>query len=104
MSAPKSDRAGVRQAIRALRAAGYGLSYVYDGEDRIPVSTEAAAIGAVMAVDDAILGVVRKTATQYDDWGRVWFVLGNDPDEVISDHTVNLEPVLGPLMEGWWDR
>ena len=57
MSAPSSDRAGIRQVIRALQAAGYTLVEVFDGEDTVPTTTESAAIEAIMAVDDATLFV-----------------------------------------------
>lgn len=101
MSAPSSDRAGIRQVIRALRAAGWVLVEVYDGEDDVPVSNETEAVDAVMAVDDAYLHVAEGTPTGPRGWVR--FVLGNDPEEVVCDHTINLGSVLDPLTEGWWD-
>ena len=100
MSAPESDRAGIRQTIRALRAAGYTLLEVFDGEETVPVKTETEAIDAIMAVDDATL-FVRTTEGDYNPWVR--FVMGNDPEEVVCDYLVSLEPVLGPLTESWWD-
>lgn len=97
MTAPGSDRAGIRQVIRALRAAGYDLVAVDDGgEERIKVRTEADAIDAIMAVDCAHL-IVKNTEHR----GWIFFVLGNSPEEVICDHTVNLSPVLDPLIDSW---
>lgn len=96
MSAPQTDEAGIRQTIRALRAAGWELEYVDDGEDETLVSNEDKAVKAVTAVDDAIL-VVGK------DSKRAWvrFVLGNAPDEVVCDYTVNLSDALEPMFESW---
>lgn len=98
MGAPSSDSAGIRQTIRALRAAGYTLANVQDGEENIPVSNEAEAMDAIMAVDDAFL-VVNITPERQ---GWVRFVLGNAPEEVICDHTVNLSSVIEPLTDSWW--
>ena len=102
MSAPKTDEAGIRQTIRALRAADYVLVSVFDGDDDGPVkvTTEQEAVAAITAVDDAYLYVRPKDADETD---AVWvrFVLGNDPEEVICDHLVSLSHVLDPLMERW---
>lgn len=99
MSAPSSDRAGIRQTIRALRDAGWVLVEVFDGEEDVPVSTETKAVDTITDVDDAFLHVAEGTATGQRGWVR--FVMGNAPDEVICDHTINLGSVLDPLMDGW---
>lgn len=99
MTAPSSDRAGIQQTIRALRAAGYTLVEVFNGDENVPVKTETQAIDAIMAVDDATL-FVRTPEGDYNPWVR--FVLGNDPEEVICDHGESLSPVLDPLTESWW--
>lgn len=99
MTKPTSDRAGIRQAIRALRNAGYELLEVFDGEETVKVSSEKKAIDAIMAVDDATLFVTKNDG--YNPWVR--FVMGNSPEEVICDHTVSLSPVLDSLMTSWWD-
>lgn len=99
MSAPSSDKAGIRQTIRALRAAGYALDSVNNGgDDNEPVTTEEEAIAEATASDSAALYVTRDGESSY-----VYFVLGNDPEEVVCNYTVDLEPVLGPLTEGWWN-
>lgn len=98
MTAPSSDKAAIRQTIRALKAAGWTLDRVYGGEDEDqPVTTETEAIDAVTAVDDAHLHVKRGAET-----GWVRFVMGNDPDEVICDRTLTLSDVLDPLTDGWF--
>jgi len=100
MSAPSTDQAGIRQTIRALRAAGYELTEVFDGEDRVLVQTEADALDAITAVEDAYLFVTHSADPVPHTWVR--FVLGNDPEEVVCDYTTNLEDVIGPLTESWW--
>lgn len=98
MSAPSSDQAAIRQIIRALKASDHKLDEVYDGEEEIAVSTETEALDAIMAVDEAWLYVTLPDGAR----GWMFFVLGNEPDEVMNDYTVNLSPVLDPLTEGWW--
>lgn len=102
MSAPSSDRAGIRQIIRALREKGYTLVEVYDGEEDVKVSTETEAIDAIMAVDDATL-FVRTPDGSRNPWVR--FVLGNDPEEVVCDHVVDcqdFEEIINSVTERWW--
>lgn len=99
MAAPSSDEAAIRQTIRALKAAGYTFVEVFDGEETVKTKTTAAAVEAIMAVDDATL-FVRTPDGSSNPWVR--FVMGNDPEEVICDHHVDLSPVLDPLTEGWW--
>lgn len=97
-NAPSSDRAGIRQVIRALVAAGYTLVEVFDGEENVPTTTESAAIDAIMAVDDATL-FVRTPDGSRNPWVR--FVLGNDPEEVVCDFVVSLSPVIDAVCDRW---
>ena len=111
MSAPSSDSAGIRQAIRAVRAAGWDLNCVNDGEDRTFVQTEHDALNLITDLDDAWLHVRRPRSPEEGPFEKGWgfetawirFVLGNSPDEVICDYTTNLDPTLSDLMEGWWN-
>ena len=98
MTAPSSDSAAIRQTIRALRAAGWELDFVRDGEEDIPVTDENKAIKDLTAVDQSYLNVKRGEVTGY-----VFFVLGNDPEEVICDYTTNLDPTISDLTNGWFE-
>jgi len=102
VSAPTSDRAGVRQTLRALKADGWKPLWVdyRDGEDEeVPCTKERETVEAVMQVDDAFL-VVEHTETKERGWVR--FVMGNEPDEVVCDYTVKLEgPALKAMFERW---
>ena len=97
MSVPTTDSAAIRQVIRALRADGHTLVSVNDGGSRIPVTTESAALEAITSVDEAHLRVTLPSGES----GWVFFVLGNAPDEVVCDHTVNLSPTLDALLDTW---
>lgn len=98
MSTPKDDKAAIRAIIRAVRAAGWHLDHVNDGEEEIAVATEEAALDAITAVDEARL-YVRKQGRR----GWVLFVMGNEPYEVAADYTVGLTDAIDPLTDSWDD-
>lgn len=105
MSAPKTDRQAVLLTLTALQEHGYRLTIVWDGEEVVEVYDDVKiALDAVMAVDDAVVNVWRPgTGGAPSRGGWVFFVLGNDPEEVIRNHTGNLGDVLDPLMDSWWE-
>ena len=98
MSTPKDDKAAIRAIIRAVRAAGWHLDHVNDGEEETAVTTEEAALDAITAVDEARL-YVRKQGRR----GWVLFVMGNEPYEVAANYTVNLTDAIDPLTDSWDD-
>lgn len=103
MGAPTTDRGGIEQTIRALRAAGWELDYVDDREEEYIVTTEPEAVQHVMDVDEAFVHFKKREANGVVyATGYVFFVLGNAPDEVICDYTTNLEDVVGPLTDSWF--
>lgn len=98
---PQSDKEAIRLIMDGLRERDVRLVMVNDGEDEHYVldSTDAA-LDAVMAVDEATL------VLRLPDGNRAWawFVLGNDPEEVVADHTVNLSEFIDPITEPWWNE
>lgn len=95
MTAPSTETAGIRQAIRALIADGWTLDRVDDEK----VTGERGAIAEVEATGMAWLYVRRD-----DERGAVFFVMqGPDgaPDEVICDYTTNLTAIEA-LTDGWY--
>lgn len=99
MSMPSTDRAAVGKIIRGLINAGWGLDRVFDGEEDVPVTTVSQALHVIFSVDMAHLHV-KNPATGETGW--VWFVLGNEPEEVAADYTVNLSEAIDPITEAWW--
>lgn len=104
MSAPSSDKAGIRQVIRALRNAGYTITGGHDGDDFFEVEPD---VSEDVLINDHLTVCDESTLHTWKDDVEprnsfVLFVLGNSPEEVVCDHGVSLEPVLGPLTEGWW--
>ena len=102
MSAPSSDKAAIRQTIRALRRADHVIYGGNDGEEEVvykPNASEDDIIADMTACDDSTLYVRLPDGTE----SFIYFVLGNEPEEVICDHGVSLSPVLDPLTSAWWD-
>lgn len=103
MTAPSSDKAAIRQIIRALRKAGYTLTGGHDGEDFFEVPAD---VSEDKLIDDYLTVCDDSTLHTWKDGegnSFVYFVLGNSPEEVACDYGVSLEPVLGPLTGSWWD-
>ena len=103
MSAPSSDKAAIRQVIRALRKAGYVITGGHDGEDYFKVDPD---VSEDTLIDDFLTVCDESTLHVMTTQGIesfVWFVLGNDPEEVVADHGTSLSEVLDPLTEGWWE-
>jgi len=98
MAAPSTDRAAATQIIRALIHEGWRPRTVDDGGDDVKVVTVTEALDAIFAVDAAHLHVEHRNG----EWGWVWFVLGNDPEEVAADYTVNLSDAIDPVTDRWW--
>lgn len=101
MSAPSSDEAGIRQVIRALKAADHTITGGHNGAAEFKASnatSEDVIIDELMACDSSSLYVTLPDGST----SFVFFVLGNDPEEVVCDHGTNLEPVLNPLTASWW--
>ena len=103
MAAPSSDKAAIRQVIRALRSAGYTITGGHDGDYFFEVAPD---VSEDVLINDYLTVCDDSTLHTWKDGegnSHVYFVLGNDPEEVICDHGVSLSPVLDPLTEGWWE-
>jgi hypothetical protein len=92
------ERMAVRMILQHVVDNGWRIDGVDDGgEEVVPAATVAEAHEAVFAVDEARVYVSKKVPgpTGYptdNETKRGWmyFTLGNDPEEVLSDYTVNI--------------
>jgi len=96
---PKTDREAVTILLTALADSGCKFDTVADEFDIVPVDSVAAAVDSVMAVDNACVNVT----TPQGENGWLYFVLGNDPEEVLCDHTQNMSQYVDPICDSWWD-
>jgi hypothetical protein len=92
-----AERQYVARYVRAALEAGYSLS-VFDGEEvTLRRSTDSAAIlDAMFTTDGDVLHVYEGSKRL----GWLFFVYGNDPEEVLNDYTTNLEPVVRAAEDG----
>ena len=99
---PSNDFEAVTIILNRMLAAGFTPVEVADDSwntnERTPVSTPTEALEMVMAVDDAYVFF----STPDGGRGYIWFVLGNDPEEVVCDYTINLDPTLASIIDPWW--
>lgn len=87
----------VRGAIRALKAAGWELHSVWDGEERIATKTEKEAIEVVNSVGDSAVRF-----TNNGEGSSLFVVFGNnDKCDAIYDWGLKLDSVLSPLIDSW---
>ena len=82
--------------VDALMAAGYTIG-VNDGEElTVRRSTDRAEIMGALATteEDYVIAYDAHTGKRF---GWVWLIWGNGED-LITDHTVNLTPIIDPLI------
>lgn len=102
---PSNDKEAITLILKGLAAKGRTVTHViddtWDKENKTPVSSIDEAVGLITGVDEAfaLFGV--------DDEGYadayIYFVLGNDPEEVACDYTTNLDPDLSNITRPWWE-
>lgn len=102
---PSTDKEAITLILRGLGEKGHKVTHVIDDtwnkDERTPVSSVEEAVDLITGVDEAfaLFGV--------DDEGLVnayiYFVLGNDPEEVAADYTTNLDPDLSNIVDPWWE-
>lgn len=96
---PSNDREAITLILEGLQADGWVLTRVNDSEESYRLGNNITrAVGHVTDVDFAHVFMERGEET-----GWVWFVLGNDPEEVAADYSTNLDPTLSNIVDPWWN-
>lgn len=99
---PSNDREAISLILTGMVEAGCTITGVVDDtwnmNDVTEASTADEATGLVTAVDEAYVYIT--SPGHQEGWVR--FVLGNDPEEVAADYTVNLGKFLEPIVRPWW--
>ena len=95
---PSNDQEAIFLILDGLREQGVTTYAVNDGEEVIEVASVSDAVEAITAVDMATAYVTRPDGGD----SFIWFVLGNDPEEVAADYGVSLEKYLDPIVRPWW--
>ena len=100
---PSNDHEAITLILEGLSQKGLTITEVMDDtwcpDERTVVTTVQDAIDLACGVDEAYVYVL----TPDDQNGWIRFVLGNDPEEVVCDHTVNLSEFIDPIVNPWWE-
>lgn len=107
---PSNDKEAITLILDGMAAKGWTVYMVQDdvwgvAEDNVLVSSTDEAVDAITAVDEAFAFFVKGTPpTDKSDGGDgyIYFVLGNEPEEVACDYTTNLDPDLSSITDPWW--
>lgn len=99
---PSNDHEAITLILEGLSQKGVSITEVADDtwnlNERTVVTEVQEAIDLSTGVDEAYVFVL----TPDGDEGWIRFVLGNDPEEVVCDHTVNLSEFIDPIVNPWW--
>ena len=98
---PTDDKTAITDILEGMVKKGWTIDYVDDEEDTYHTSDVATAVSHVTDVDQASVYLSHKKRGIEEAW--LWFVLGNDPEEVVCNYTVTLDPDLSSIVDPWWD-
>lgn len=102
---PSNDREAITLILNGLTEAGCKVVSVcedsWSPNDLTPVSSVEQAVELVTGVDEAVVYLTLPPgATRESTF--IFFVLGNDPEEVACDYGVSLSPYIDPIVDPWW--
>lgn len=91
---PRDDKAAIRQVLRSLKSVGYKAHEIFDEDQAtyvgLPVN-ESLIVNEITGVDDATVAFKGENGDSF----YVRFVMGNDPTEVVCDHSWREEGEVG---------
>jgi hypothetical protein len=99
---PSNDKEAITLILEGLIKAGCVVTKVNNHAEIIEYDGAAPLeeiIAEATATDDAF---VYLTMPDGSSGAYVWFVLGNEPEEVACDHTINLSDYIDPIVKPWW--
>lgn len=97
---PSNDREAITLIIDGLIEVGVKPTEAIDGEQEVEAfTTTKAAVDHITSCDDGSLNVILPDGNE--TW--LYFVLGNDPEEVLCDYGVSLSPYIDPIVNPWWE-
>jgi hypothetical protein len=102
---PSTDREAITLILEGLEAKGCKVTQVADDtwnpDELTTVNSVSEAVDLVTGVDEAVVYLDLPEGAERDQT-FAFFVLGNDPEEVLNDHGVSLSPYVDPIVEPWW--
>jgi|SRR5690606_5985257 len=102
---PSSDREAITLIIEGLIERGVTPTLCRDGDSQdTPFTDVDSAVDWLTSCDESVLFVDLPEPDPASGIGSsyVYFVLGNDPEEVACDFGVSMSPYLDPIIDPWW--
>lgn len=101
---PSNDREAISLIIDGLIERGCTPLTSRDGESEdLPYTDKESALDWLTSCDESVLFVGLPEGAEREST-FVYFVLGNEPEEVVCDYGVSLSPYLDPITDPWWNR
>lgn len=99
---PTSDREAISRIIDGLIERGCRPTICRDGENEdLAYTDKKSALDWLTSCDESVLFVDLPGDAERAS-SHIYFVLGNDPEEVACDYGVSISPYLDPIIEPWW--
>lgn len=97
---PSNDREAISLIIDGLIERGCKPTASRDGDSEdLPYTDKKSALDWLTSCDESILFVKTPEGTH----SHIYFVLGNDPEEVASDYGMSLSTYIEPITDPWWE-
>lgn len=100
---PSNDYEAILLILEGLVAKGHRIDGFIDDtwnkEDVTYTDSPRTATEGMCGVDEGFVLMTDKEGKS----GYIYFVLGNSPEEVACDYTVNLDPDLSNITNPWWE-
>jgi hypothetical protein len=102
---PSNDREAISLIIDGLIERGCKPTASRDGDSEdLPYTDKESALDWLTSCDESVLFVdLPLDAASEHTSSHIYFVLGNDPEEVACDYGVSLSPYLDPITNPWWE-
>jgi hypothetical protein len=104
-SIPTTDRAAIDRVIDGLIEAGCKPTVARDCENEdLPFdgNSRKDVLDHLTSGDESVLFVDLPEGASRES-SHVYFVLGNEPIEVVADHGEALTPYVDPITKPWWE-
>lgn len=99
---PSNDREAMSLIIDGLIERGCKPTLSRDGENEdLPFTDKESALDWLTSCDESVLFVDLPEGAESEST-FIYFVLGNDPEEVVCDCGVSLSPYIDPIVNPWW--
>jgi hypothetical protein len=96
---PSNDSEAMRLILDGLTEKGITITDTWDGEEQeFPTNVEET-LKILNNLDECVVNLRLPDGKHT----FVYFVMGNDPEEVACDHGVSLSEFIDPITDPWWN-